>query len=64
MPRLTIPAMFVRSMWDVKELTHYLRGVGHEVRSVVVIYLAWDKESRSFITLHFYAKLDKTRSSA
>ena len=58
-------------MWDVKEPTHYSRRVGHEVPGAVailcecmggyreVMYLAWDIESRSYIPLHSYAKLDK-----
>ena len=29
--RLTIPSMFISSMWDVKEPTHYSIRVGHEV---------------------------------
>ena len=46
--------MFINSMWDIKEPTHYSKRVGHEVPGVVavfcecmgrygeVIYLAWD----------------------
>ena len=30
-PRLTIPSMFISSMWDVKEPTHYSKRVGREV---------------------------------
>ena len=64
--------MFISSMWDVKEPTDYSRRVEHEVPGVVavlcecmggyreVIYLAWDMESRSYITLNFCEKLDKT----
>ena len=60
--------MFIGSMWDVKELTHYSKRVGREVPGVVailcewgvgkakVIYLAWDLGSRSYITLHFRVK--------
>ena len=30
-PRLTIPSMFISSMWDVKGPTHYSKRVGREV---------------------------------
>ena len=30
-----MPSMFLSLMWDVKEPTHYSRGVGHEVHGVV-----------------------------
>ena len=64
--------MLISSMWDVKERTHYSKRVGHEFPGVVAVlceckggyrevtYFAWDIESRSYITLHFCAKLDKT----
>ena len=35
--RLTIPSMFISSMWDVKEATHYSIRVGHEVPGVVAV---------------------------
>ena len=56
--------MFISSMWDVKEPTNYSKRVGHEVPSVVAVlceclggyrevnYLAWNIESRLYITLH------------
>ena len=36
-PGLTIPSMFVSSMWDGKEPTRYSRRVGHEVPGVVAV---------------------------
>ena len=29
--------MFISSMWDVKEPTHYTKRVGHEVPGVVAV---------------------------
>ena len=66
--------MFISSMWDFKEPTHYSRRVGHEVPDVAavlcecmgryreVIYLAWDIKSNSYITLHL-CKTGKKKSS-
>ena len=54
--------MFISSIWDFKEPTHFSRKVGHEVPSFVavipecmggyreVVYLAWDISSGSCIT--------------
>ena len=62
-------------MWDFKEPTNYSRRVGHEVSDVAtvlcecmgkyreVIYLAWDIESNSYITLHLCKTGKKNRSS-
>ena len=66
--------MFISSMWDVKEPTHYSKRAGHEVPGVVavpfsvwagtekVICLAWDLVTRLHITLHFGAKVAKTKT--
>ena len=32
-----IPSMFISSMWDVKEPTHYSKRVRHEVPGVVAV---------------------------
>ena len=61
-------------MWDVKEPTHYSKRAGHEVPSVAavlcecmggtekVICLARDLVTRLHITLHFGAKVAKTKT--
>jgi len=36
-PISQIPSMFISSMWDVKEPTHYSKRVGHEVPGVVAV---------------------------
>ena len=68
--------MFISSMWDLKERTHYSKRVGHEVPGVVavfcecmggdreVIYLACDIKPRSYITLHFCAKAGQRNKKA
>ena len=33
--------MFIRSMWDVKEPTHYSKRVGYEVPGVVAVLCEW-----------------------
>ena len=73
-PHLTLPSMSISSMWDVKEPTHYSKRAGHEVPSVVavlcecmggtekVICLTWDLVTCLHITLHFGAKVAKTKT--
>ena len=36
-PVSQIPSMFISSMWDVKEVTHYARRVGHGVPCAVAV---------------------------
>ena len=38
-----IPSIFISLMWDVKESTHYPKGVGREVASVVAVLCEWVK---------------------
>ena len=33
--------MFISSLWDVKERTHYSKRVGHEVPGVVAVLCEW-----------------------
>ena len=72
-PVSKIPFMFISSMWDVKEPTHYSKRVVPDVVAVLcecmggyreVIYLPWDIQSRSYITcaLLDVKKLDKKQT--
>ena len=56
--------MFISSMWDVKEPTHYSKRIGRvSVWAGIgkVMCLAWDLVSRSHITLQFGAKVVKNK---
>ena len=51
-----IPFMFISYMWDVKEPTHYLRGVGHEVPRIVAVLcgVGWGHSNwhKAVVVLH------------
>ena len=40
-PVSQIPSMFISSIWDIKEPTHYLKRVGHEIPGVVAVLCEW-----------------------